>query len=51
VSAARIVQRREWFSACPPVFDLDKKMRRAERLGRKIETLRTTWQEWRKAKP
>lgn len=46
-----MVQRREWRGACPPVFNQPQKMRRVERLGRKVETLRTSWQEWRKAKP
>lgn len=51
MSATRIVQRREWISACPPVFNQANKMRRLELFGRKVETLRTSWQEWRKAKP
>lgn len=44
--ADRIVQRREWRGACPPVFDRAQKQRVAEARGLKLEELRTSWQVW-----
>ena len=45
MSARRIVQRRNWRSDCPPVFDQRQKANRAYAYGRKIEP-RKSWREW-----
>jgi hypothetical protein len=47
IRADRIVQRRQWRDAAPPVFDREQKHRAAEIHGVKLEVLRTSWQEWR----